>query len=107
MKNSLLLYYADDLTDDALLLNGVSFVSDLESRLSSISGIDGCFYSLPGSYAGALSKTKNSVKRKSDDPDGWTSLFDSHKIDNIIKVYIDSPFADAQIISEMLNVHTE
>lgn len=106
MKVDALLFVDNELTDTELILNKSFFPENIAKKLEGIELISEVYYSLPGSYSGKLEASKKSLKRDDrNDIEIWKDLFQKTGADHIIKIFVDSPFLDPEIIKEMLDIH--
>jgi spiro-SPASM protein len=106
LKVDALLFIEDKLTDKEIILNNIFFPESIEKKLEEIGSIDEIYYSLPDSYSGKLKAARKSIKRDDrDDIAFWKELFRKTGSDHMIKIFVDSPFLDPEIIKEMLDIH--
>lgn len=105
MKIDALLFADVDISDRDLSFNDMYIPELLAERLRQVETIGDCYYALPDSYSGNL-KGKNIFRIKNaDDSAFWKSIFQKCGSDHIVKIYIDSPFLDPDIIAAMVDVH--
>ena len=72
-----------------------------------LSGIGDIIISIPESYNGRLN-SENADKRPSYDHAAfWKQLFKKTQYDDIVRIYADSPFIDAEVVRDMLSVHRD
>ncbi len=104
MKTAILLYVEDGLTDNDLIFAESFTPAMLAERLS---GIGDIILSIPESYSGRLN-SENADKRPSYDHAAfWKQLFKKRQYDDIVRIYADSPFIDAEVVRDMLSVHRD
>lgn len=107
-KAFLLFFVEDDVDDTSLLFKNTWLPDELSSRLGALPEIDGFCFSVPSAYSGRLLENPACVVRSGkDDAAFWKEIFANTKADHIIKLFCDSPFLDALIISDMLRAQTE
>ncbi len=99
-----LLYIEEGLKDSDLTFAGLYLPQELKNRLQSVDKITGLKYSVPATYSGNQ-KQDVLIREDKDDLSFWKRLFSELQADHIVKIYCDSPFLDAEILEDMLNVH--
>ena len=106
MKIVILSYLEEQITDNDLIFKERFIPKTLSAKYSNVT--NSIIFSIPKSYEGALKNYQNAeVRTGNDDVMFWKNIFNTTKADHIIKILTDTPFADADIIKEMLTLHTE
>ena len=103
MKNDIIIYLEESLTDEDLFF-GDNFCPDMVEKAASAIEGGRIYYSVPAHYRGRL-ESRNILPRREGEHDGWVSIFKNEKTDNVIKILADAPFVDPSIILEMLDIH--
>ena len=105
MKSDALLFIDDHRNDEDLLFAGFFVPDIIKERLLSSGLFDRVWVSLLDSYNGRLSSWENVFVRTSDDIASWKELVSKSDADAVVRIYGDSPFIDADIVREMLEIH--
>lgn len=101
MDRTAVLYIDDSMCDDDLRFSGKYLPDEIPQRLSGIIGKT--LFSVSAHYTGLLSDRAETRVRTGDDISNWKAL--ATEPGSLIKIYADSPFIDASIITEMVDVH--
>ncbi len=103
----ILLFLDEGITDEHLTFKG-SYLPDQMNSLTHSVNAKNIYFSIHKSYRGRLRDNNNTIERDNIDNNRfWKELLEKTGSDHIIKIYADSPFLDAKIISEMADLHTE
>ncbi len=106
MKNDILLFLDTAISDSDLTFPDFYIPDFLNVKLKS--GFEHIYYSIPESYSGRVKELGQVFIRIGiDDIIFWKDIFIKTGSDNIIKIFLDSPFIDPDIINEMLEQHLE
>ena len=106
MKIDAVLFLEPGISDDDLNLNGKYIPEILAGRLAPVAGT--VYFSLPSSYDGRLTSGTNSLVRQGiDDVTWWKGVFARTSSDHLIKIFMDSPFLDPDIIRDMTAQHLD
>jgi spiro-SPASM protein len=106
LKIVILSYLEEQITDNDLTFKEKFIPETFSSKYSDVT--DSIIFSIPKSYEGELKNYKNAeIRTGSDDIIFWKNIFNTTKADHVIKILTDTPFADINIIKEMLTLHVE
>jgi len=105
--NSNILIYIENASDDRDLTFAGSFLAEkLSAALKKLDNTGEIFYSAPSAYSGRLSGDKNCFIRTGlDDIGFWKDMFSRTGSDHLCKIHAESPFLDASLIREMVDLH--
>jgi spiro-SPASM protein len=104
LKTCALLHIDDNISEESLTIAGRYLPDYLGSKLRGIAGVSDVMISVPSSFAG---KKSDGMKPRAghDDITAWREAFSTMEADNIVRIYCDSPFMDADVIAGMIDVH--
>jgi len=107
LKADILLYLDVKISDSDLDFNG--FIPEkMASIFSEIPKVENIFFSVPADYTGKLLDNPNCFIRESNDGvEFWKEIFKKTGSVHIVKIFADSPFADSDIIKEMIDLHLD
>ncbi len=110
MKNSILIYVDNNISDDTPLVSLIDQNVLIPEELKAASYIyftNNVFFSVPSSYKGKLLDQDNTIVREESMQKNWNMVFQKSDADNIIRIYADAPFTDFSLVKEMLEIHTK
>ena len=106
MKVDAVIYVDDGCTEDNLMFRGAFVPDEMWKRLSSVRALNEIVFAIPHGYAGKLPEgAKSFTRNERDDISFWKRLFSETGAEHVVRIPADSPFLDASIVNEMIDLH--
>ncbi len=106
MKVDAVIYVDDGCTEDNLMFRGAFVPDEMWKRLSSVRALNEIVFAIPHGYAGKLPEgAKSFTRNERDDTSFWKRLFSETGAEHVVRIPADSPFLDASIVNEMIDLH--
>lgn len=106
MKVDAVLYVEGGLTDEDLTFAGSYLPEGLSRRLRDSGAFGDIYFSLPSSYTGRLKNGPGVfIRAERDDASHWKTFFAGVSSDHAARIFCDSPFLDAGVLSDMAGLH--
>jgi len=101
-----IIHIEDNLKDEELYFNDLFVPEMIKDKIINKNPNINIYYSIPSAYKGKLNDSNNTIIREdSEDVKFWKKFFNNSKSDHAIVLNGDSPFFDADILNEMLEIH--
>ncbi len=101
-----IIHIDENVKDSELFFNDMFVPEMIGEKISRKRPETKIYYSIPSGYTGRLENLTNTFKREnSDDINFWKNYFKTTSSDHAIVINGDSPFFDAEIFTEMSDVH--
>ncbi len=105
-KTDLLVIVEEGHNDEELTFQDTFLPDLLEKNVSSLTSVEGIYFSLPESYKGILSGRKNSITRSGEENTAyWKDVLATTGSDHLVRVFGDTPFLDITVINDMVELH--